>query len=337
MRRLVIFLLLLHLLMLANSCNQVFVVKAPDGFDLELTETANVNVNCTTAQVSTISMVMSYNTSLVHFPSGVDMGRTELMNATGISLIFSTAQSFLLYMFNNTSLAAAQSFADAVKPSIETAFNTAFTWNSIGQIDSEVNVTYTGAGKANLTQYTEWLMSQCLAPSLGGFSLTFLPMTYEPDAFSSLSAYKEVSGFDWAYSMMTGYVMSIPKGSGNHRIDILDLLDVDSLAPSSYANAEGTYTSNVMLTISSNQTITYVSSEPDLASPPEQPRGWMSIPFTPPNTLIYYFSFADDPSPVSPLSLTFSGIVIPEFRTLLSVILLVLTALIAVVIRKRFL
>lgn len=323
--------------MLVISCNQVFIVKASYGFDLGLTETASVSVNCTTAQVSTMSMVMSYNTSLVHSPSGVDMGRTELMNATGISLIFSTVQSFLIYLFNNTNLATARSFADAVKPSIQTAFGTSFTWSATGQNDSQVNVTYTGSGKANLTQYTEWLMSQCGgAPDLGGFSLTFLPMTHEPGAFSSVSAYKEVGGFDWAYSMMTGYVMSIPKGSGNHRIDILDLLDVDSLAPSPYANVEDTYTSNVMLTISSNQTITYVSSEPGLVSP-EQPRGWMSIPFTPPNTLIYYFSFADDPSPVSPLSLTFSGIVIPEFTTLLSVILLILTAIIAVVMRKRFL
>jgi hypothetical protein len=161
-------------------------------------------------------------------------------------------------------------------------------------------------------------------------------MSQEPHAFVVVSAEKESGGFDWTYFMMTGYSTSITQGSGNHTIDVLDLLNVESLAPSSYASeVETGYSSMVSITISSNQTINYVSCEPGEASPP-QLRGWFII--IPSGTyLTAYFSFGNDPSPVSPLTFTFSGIVVPEFTTLVLLAMFTLTAAIAIIVKKRFL
>jgi hypothetical protein len=322
----------LCLLTPAISNTQVFVAHGDNGFSLELTEIVNVAVNCTTAEVYTQSIVMCGNTSLVHFPSGVDMNQTALENATAIVLSFTTSQSFLIYVFYGVSSGTAESLANTVTPSIETAFETDFTWSSTGTSDSDVNVTYTGPGKTNLADYTEWLMQHCLASDLGGFSLTFAPMSQETNAVAMVSAFKDSGGFDWMYQMGTGYSTSIPAGTGNHKIDILDLLNVDSLAPSPYAITDDTCTSMVMLIINSNTTVTYVSCEPGSASP-EQPKGWI-IPPLPGTTLTAYFSFGDDPSSVSPLSFTFGGTIVPEF-TLSTLMLLLMMATAVILAAKK--
>jgi len=333
MKRQIATLLPLCLLILALSPSQVFVAKGVDSAPPRLLEIVGVVVNCTTANVDTSSLITSNDTSLIHFPSGVNMNDAVLEKATAISLLFLTSQSFLVFQFNNTDAGTARSTADSVTSSITTAFNTAFTWNSTGTRDSYVNVTYIGGGKSNLTSYTQWLMSQCLASDLGGFSLTFLPMTSEPGAFTSVFAYKESGGFEWWYSMMVSYCKPIPTGSDSHIIDILDLLNVNSLAPSSYASGS-TYVSMVNLQILSNATVSYVSCQPGLVNPPSQLRGWFYMqPF--PSTLTAYFNFADDPTLVSQLSFTFSGTVIPEFPTPLILLLLMITTLLTIIVYRR--
>jgi len=336
MKRQMATLLPLCLLILVLSSNQVFVAKGNGGDSTppRLIETVGVVVNCTTAHVDTSSLITSNDTSLIHFPSGVNMNDAVLEKATAVSLVFSTVQSFLVFQFNNTDAGTARSIADSVTPSITTAFDTAFTWNSTGTRDSYVNVTYIGGGKSNLTSYTQWLMSQCLASDLGGFSLTFLPMTSEPGAFTSVFASKESGGFEWEYSMMVSYCKQIPSGSDSHTIDILDLLNVDSLAPSSYANVTGTYVSIVILQILSDETVSYISCQPGLANPPSQLRGWYYTQFFP-STLTAYFNFADDPTPVSQLSFTFSGTVIPEFSTPLILLLFMVTTLLTIIVYRK--
>jgi hypothetical protein len=325
-------LLLLCLFILTINNTQIFIVNAAAS-DPEFAESINVFVNCTTAMVSTQAMVMSSDTSFVRFPAGIDLSRTELESATTIMLSFLKTQSLLVCVFENIAPSSAQTIADSMKPSIENGFDTSFTWLSTGSSGNYVNVTYSRPGKTNLVGYTEWLMQRCLASDLGGFSLTFTTtMAQEPNAFVSVNAFKESGGFDWTYSMLTGYSTNIPTGTGNRKIDILNLLNVNSLSPSSYAESDGAYSSTVMLTIYSNETVSYVSCEPGEASS-TQPRGWFKVPI--PNQLMAYFNFGDDPSPVSPLSFTFGGKVVPEFTALALIATLILAATIILIIKRQ--
>lgn len=313
--------------------HQVSVVYAQD--EGQLTENVVITVNCTTAELYIASMVMSSDNSLVHFPTGINMEASNLEDTTTISAAFSANGCFLAYIFNNTDPATAREIADSFTSSMSSAFDTSFIWFSTGTHETYTNVTYTGPAKGNLPSYTEWLVTQCLASDLGGFSLTFPPMSQESNAAVVVSAVKESGGFDWTYSMMVGYSTSITQGSGNHMINVLDLLNVNSLAPSSYASeVETEYSSMVMLTISSKQTVTYVSCEPGIAVPPGS-RGWIYYQYQP-TSLMAYFGFGDDSSPVSPLTFTFSGIVVPELTILTLLAMFTLTAAIAIIVRKRF-
>jgi hypothetical protein len=322
------------LIIVAVACYQVSVVYAQD--EAQLTENIAISVNCTTADLHITSMVMSADPSLVNFTNGVNMNNPDLEKATTISVIFSADGSFLGYLFNNTDTTTATTIADSITPSISTAFNTTFTYSSTGTYETFTNVTYTAPGKVNLRSYTEWLITRCLASDLEGFSLTFPPMSQAPHAVVVVSAMKDSGGFDWTYSMMVGYYKSITPRSGDHTVDVLYLLNVASLAPSSYASEpEIGYSSTVMLAIYSNQTINYVSCQPELAVYPGQ-RGWLY--YQPePTSIMAYFGFGVDPSPVSPLTFTFSGLVVPEFTTLALLAVFALTATITLIMKKRFL
>jgi predicted secreted protein with PEFG-CTERM motif len=129
---------------------------------------------------------------------------------------------------------------------------------------------------------------------------------------------------------------TITAGSDSHLVDVLDLLDVDSLAPSKYATEpEMGYSSQVMVTISSDSPVGYVTSQPGTTTNPAE-RGWFLMFFSLPNTLMAWFYFGSDPSPQSPLTLTFSGVVVPEFPTIPLLVLFLVSATVALVARKRF-
>lgn len=342
MKQRLICLFSLYFLVLAVSCTQVLVVivKGSNGDTAELTEVININVNSTTADVYTIRMIISQNTSLIHFPSGVNMAVQDLKNVNLIGLTFSTAQSLLFYEFSNTDASTAKAIADSMKSSEEFGFVTSFTWNSTVTAGNNVNVTYTGLGKGNLTQYTELLMSRCLSPGLGGFSLTFLPMSPSPEAFTGINAYKNSGGLDWTYAMLAGDSAKIPIGSGNHTIDILGLLNMNSLAPSPYANMVEGYQSLIVLTIFSlsNETVSYVDCKPPgLVEDFSEGPGWMLNPYSTADTLMAYFFFGSDPTPVIQLKLIFGGTVVPEFTMLVPLVILMLATTIVLVAKRRLL
>jgi hypothetical protein len=147
---------------------------------------------------------------------------------------------------------------------------------------------------------------------------------------------KDVGSFDWTGYMMTGYMTTITAGSDSHLVDVLDLLDVDSLAPSKYATApEMGYSSLVTVMISSDSPVGYVTSQPGTTTNPTQ-RGWFLYPIPLPNTLDAMFYFGLSPSPQSPLTLTFSGVVVPEFTTTALLVLFLVSAMAALIVRKRF-
>lgn len=309
-------------------------VKASD--EMQLSESVAIVVNCTIASVATGSSVTSSNASFVHFPSGVNLDNPNLTNVTLIMVIFSTAQSSLIYLFQDTDATTAKTIADEFLDSMSNAFSTNFVWFSTGTIDNLTNITYTAPGKLDLPMYVEDLISRCLVLDLEGFSLTFVPMSQEPGAYAAVAAVKDVGSFNWEYSMMTGYMTTMTEGSGEHLVDVLDLLNVDSLGPSKYTEApEIGYSSMVILSIFSDLPVSYVTSEPGTTTNPME-RGWFMLPYQPPNSLQAIFHFGLSSLPQSPLSLTFSGLVVPEFTTTALLVLFLVLAAMTLIARKRF-
>ncbi|MEM3765583.1 MAG: hypothetical protein QXU46_00985 [Candidatus Bathyarchaeia archaeon] len=332
--------LMIVFLIVAASGKACFAVdgQLPSELPSEVTEIVQISVNCTRAHVMVDSLVLSANETLVHFPTEINMTADEWENVTAVMAVFSTSDSFLFYVFNNTSEDNAESIANTLTTQLNTVFGTDFNYNSTGLTNGYVNVTYTGSGVGNLTQFTASLMQDCLASDLGGFSSTFIPMTRETNAHTGIVGLKESGGFNWTYSMGVSYFTNIPIGVGMHTIDILDLLNVNSLAPSSYAVASlypsYVYTSIVQLSIVSNSTISYSSCQPGTANPPTQLRGWYIQTQINPTILMAYFSFGGDPSSVTALSFTFSGVVIPEFTVPALITVLASTAILTWSIKK---
>lgn len=327
-----VFALLLCTLAVASGCARVSIVHGLDGtLSTILTEIAGVYVNCTSSQVTINSMIASGNTSLVHFPSSLNMNDPNLLNATGVMVEFATSQSSLAYVFDNTDTTTAKSMADAVTPSLGTAFQTIFTFVSTSASGSNVSVAYSGAGKSNLTQFTQSLMTSDLYPGLGGLSSTFLPMSLNANALTGMVGTKKVGTFDWTFGMLVSYSTNIAVGPGNHAVDILALLNVDSLAPSSFAYSVGAYMSDVTFSVSSNDTLSYVSSQPGLATPPS--RGWSTYPLT--NAIGGVFMFGNDASAVSPLTFTFGGTVLSELPPTALLLAATLATTIALTSRRR--
>jgi len=331
--------LLLALFMLAIIVSGKSVLGINNNVEVptNLIENVSVSVNCTSAELSVLCTVSSSNTSLVHFPPQVDMNRDELVNAAAIIASFSRFTSGLLFTFDNVDTETAKSLADAVKGSLEEAFDTMFTWNSTEVTEEGCIVTYISSGKDDLPKYLSWLMETCLAPDLGGFTLTFIPVINEENAFIEISAIKEGGGFNWTYSMGVGYFTTMPTGAGPHEIDFLDLLNVESLSPSKYASQNGWFISSmVMLTIVSSENVSYVSSEPDTVNSLIR-RGWYINPMTqPPVQLQALFSFADNPTPITELLFTFSGMVIPEFPASILIAALISITLVIIIAKRKF-
>jgi hypothetical protein len=160
-------------------------------------------------------------------------------------------------------------------------------------------------------------------------------MSHELGAYTAVTAEKDSGGFDWTCYMMTGYTRAIAAGPGAHIVDVLDLVNVDPLAPSDYAaESEIGYSSQVLLMVSSDSPVSYVSSEPENVTNPAE-RGWLLSPIPLPNTLMAVFYFGSSPSPQSPLTLTFSGVVVPELTTIALLVLFLVSATVALVAKKR--
>ncbi|RLI22270.1 hypothetical protein DRO54_01520 [Candidatus Bathyarchaeota archaeon] len=300
----------------------------------QLIEMVNIDVNCTTASVNVTVVVASNVTSLIHFPEGAALNDPNLINATGITLGFTGDFSVLMFTFENVSASTAETYADDVKPSIESAFQTQFTYNSTEIHDNSVSVVYKADGKSDLVSYADWLMDQCLNSTIGGFSSAFLGMVSEPTAMVNAICYKEIGGFDWVYGMVVHYTTSISTGTGSHTVDVLDLLNVASLGPSQYALFEEFgYVSMVNVAVNSNETITFVGCVPPETSYPMS-RGWY-VPSDSGLTLTGTFYFGSDPTPVEELTFTFGGAVIPEINSLLLLVALLAVATLAIILKSK--
>jgi hypothetical protein len=297
-------------------------------------EFASVTINCTDSRMIVVCGVYSTNGSLVHFPSGVNLNNADLANVTVLWLAFADNASTLTYQFNNTEGSAARAVTDVETPGLSSAFQTAFAWNSTNASNGIANVTYTAPGKQNLTQHAEYLISQCLASGLGGFSPTLLPFSSQPEATIQVLAMKNSGTLNWTWGVGAGYSTNVATGSGDHLIDLLSLLGRNSIAPSPYSSVGGYYESSVDVLVVSNTSESFVSCQPTKTNNVVQ-RGWYVYPSpTSPVILEASFSFGNDASSVSPLTFTFAGAVTSEFPEVLPTVLLMATVTTALLTKK---
>jgi hypothetical protein len=324
--------LLFPVLAVALACAQPFAANAATA-TVMFWENVSISIDCTNSQVAVMSMVNSVNASLVHFPSEVDMNNPNLENVTMLLLTFANDTSKLMVQLNNTQGSNARAIADMETPTLNTAFQTTFTWASTVESGGIANVTYNGAGKQNLTQFTGYLSAHCLSSGLEGFSLTFLPFSHESDALIVVGAAKNSGGFEWAYQTAITYTTSIAAGSGSHFVDVLGLLKLESVAPSLYAIYGGYYQSSITLTVASKTSGSFVSCQPARVYQTTQ-RGWFIYPPNPPLRVIGVFSFGNSASSVNVLTFTFNATVIPEFPQMFPTAFLLLT-IVALLLGKR--
>jgi len=279
-------------------------------------ESADIAIDCKkgTVDVSCSEYFYPVNgTSPVHTPSGVDLTDMNSSNVKDVLLTFSTADSTLA-VWTLVNATTSKSVGDAWATMLSTPFQTSYSYDY-----ASARVHYKAPGKNSLSQYMQWLMSQCFVSDLNGFSLALMPIVGRPGSSITVDIFPS-SNNEWGYIVKCSYQTSIPIGSGDHTIDFLNLLGVSSLAPSPYSGYyDTTYLTEVYLAavdvgISSSQTVTYTSCQPPgfetiPASGVLPLRGWSD----PEGSGAFpVFDFENDSSPVSQLTYTFNAVVIPE-------------------------
>ena len=303
-----------------------------------------IQVWCDTASVHMWVDVSSYNYTLVHFPSEVDIFDSLLENATHVDVRTSTWDytTRLYYEFDDTSLEEARAIADAITPSMSEAFGVTFTFSNSYVTDTTgAEVRYT-AQYLDATSFTEWLVSTCVTEDMNGLSDIIPGFVAKMSVAAQhveigVRASKREGGFNWeTYVGAYAYNFGIPTGANSHTIDILDLLGTSSLTPSPYSFDGSYYKSWISLSTMSSGSVSFVSCEPPLASVPGE-KGWTNYTQVLPGSIVTEFRFGSDPSPVTSLSITFSGIVIPEFTSLTLILMLILAVASVFSLKKRLL
>jgi hypothetical protein len=313
-----------------------------------ITESVSINIDCQagTVDVSSSEYVFPVNdTTPVHTPSGVNVTSINHSDVNEVTLTFSASNSTLAIRGARINASNARTIGDPVATMMSTGFQTSFTYDYtsiFGQF-----VYYKAAGKSSLPQFMQSLMSWCFVSDLNGFSPTFVRIAGEPGAYITVDTFFS-SNYDWGFSVKCSYETGMSTGSGDHTVDVLNLVGVNSLAPSNYSAYYSdiylttVYVSGVDVTImpSNGGTVTYMSSQPTGLTTVQPPagvldaRGWHD----------YYgsgtspsFRFENDSSPVNQLSYTFSGTVVPEFPSSIVVSLfMVIFTLAAIVAIRRF-
>lgn len=319
----------------------VLIVGHVNAQSSNLEESVSITVDCTkgTVDVSSSEYCSAVNdTTPLHTPSGVNLTNMNWNDVREVTLTFSTSNSTISIWLLNTS--AARSIGDAWATMLSTPFQTSFTY----EYTAFSFIDYNATGKSNLPQYMQSLMSWCFASDLNGFSPTFVQIAGQPGAYITVDMYT-TSNNEWAYTVKCSYETSMPTGSGDHTVDVLHLLGVTSLTPSSYSGSYDStyltevYDASVDVTMIPSQTVTYTSSQPPgLATTMPlgvlAPRGWHD--YTGAGTAPV-FSFMNDSSPANQLTYTFNGAVVPEFpSTMILSLFMVIFALAAIVATRIF-
>jgi hypothetical protein len=297
-----------------------------------------ISADSGTVEVSSSEYYFPVNdTSPVHTPSGVNVTNMNQSDVKDVTLTFSTSNSTIVVWALNTN--AARTIGDAWGTMLSTGFQTSFVYD-YGPIYDFVN--YKAAGKSNLAQYMQSLLSWCSVADLNGFSSTLVQIAGKPGAYITVEITPS-SNNDWSFKIKSVYDTTMPTGSGAHTIDVLSLLGVTSLAPSAYSGYyDSTYLATVYLasvdvSIISSQTVGYASSQPAGLSTVEPspgvlaPRGWHDYGGAGPD-----FEFENDSSAANQLSYTFNGSVVPEFSPSAIVSLFMVISMAAILATRRF-
>ena len=292
-------------------------VKAVDG-PMEYMEYVTISVNCTDASLILVCQLMSENETLIHYPSEVNMEDPHLAECVSIMVMFNTTGSLLVFSFNGTDTVAAKNNADAMLPSLGTAFGLTFTYLNTTEFAGPppyVAVAYTAGGVGDIASFTGALKAGCLASDIDGFSNVLESLVAQSaDSTVTLLAYNMTG--KWAYALMAMYETTIPTGLDSHAIDVLDLLGAGALGPSPYAEVGGMYMySGVQVVVNCDTDVAFFSCVPDETTTPFT-RGWYVSSHDPTTTLYGAFYFGSDSTLVEALNFTFGGQVIPEFSIL---------------------
>jgi len=314
------------------------------GYDLS--ESVSIAVDCQkgTVDVSSSEYVFPVNdTTPMHTPSGVNVTSIDPENVDEVTLTFSTSNSTLEIKGARINASNARTIGDPVATMMSTGFQTNFTYDYTSIFGQFVN--YRAAGKGNLPQFMQSLMSWCFVSDLNGFSPTFVQIAGEPGAYITVHTFFS-SNYDWGFSVKCSYETGMSTGSGGHIVDVLNLVGVDSLAPSNYSAYYSNlylttiYVSGVDVTImpSNGGTVTYTSSQPAGLTTVQPPagvldaRGWYDYDESGESPS---FRFENDSSPVTQLSYTFSGTVVPEFPSAALLSLFAMATLCAAIVYRR--
>lgn len=303
-----------------------------------LEENVMITVHADTGAVE-VSSYENYfpvnNTSPLHTPSGVNVTSMNQNDLKDVTLTFSTSNSTLLVWAMNET--ASRTIGDAWATILSTGFQTSFVYDSSsgGGIEN-----YKAAGKSNLAQYVQSMLSWCSVADLNGFSPALVQIAGKPGAYVTV----EIDP-GWTFKIKGVYDTTMPTGSGDHTIDVLSLLGVTSLAPSTYSGyydytyLSTIYEASVDVFIISSQTVSYTSSQPTGLSTVEPPfgvlapRGWQEYGGA---AVSPTFLFQNDSSATNQLSYTFNGTVIPEFPSSAIVLLFMVISMAAILATKRF-
>jgi hypothetical protein len=316
-----------------NTCS-----AEDDGYEVGmLVENIVASLDCDTATFSLACSISSANISLVHFPSPVDMNDTSLKNCTVVNVVFNTEKSILTFHFNDTSESNARTNADAMVPSMNAAFDVTFTHNSTVTYPMPyqyVVVIYTAEGKSDMSTFLTSLKTKCIGADAHGFS-EVLPTLFTHADNKTVMLTATNASSTW-YNMLTAeYSTAFPLGSGEHTVDILYYLGTGSLQPSEYAKMGIYYTSFVSLTVESNDTVTFVSCQPDNVTMPIYLAGWYVPEYGPANQISGTLYFGDSPNIGEVITFTFQGTVIPEFTALTSMLVIMLISAILLHLRRH--
>jgi hypothetical protein len=272
--------------------------------------------------------------SQVHFPDPVDFNDPHMLNCSSVVVAFTDNSSTLMFYFNYTSSVEAKNNADAMIPSMNSAFDITFVYQATYTFPYVV-VHYSADAKSDMAAFLATLKTECISPDVQGFS-EVLPtlFTHAEERTITLMAVNYTTS--WYNTLVADYETAYPEGTGQHTVDILYYLGVSSLQPSSYSLMGGYYFSLVSLSItSSSSPITFVSCQPPETSMPYTSSGWFIPEKGPTDEISGTLYFGNDPSAREAITFTFEGSVIPELNLAATMLLMILVSALTLSLNKR--
>jgi hypothetical protein len=318
------------------ALNSSLVAPVSGGVSGFYMESLVMSVDCDSARLDLACTLTSTNTSLIHYPAPVNLNDAHLVECGSVAVTFSMVSTMLTFQFNGTDETAARSNADAMIPSMNTAFGATFTHYATYPVSLPypyVVVIYQADPKSNLATFLADLKGSCFSPDVGGFS-NVLPtlFSHAENATIIITALNYTT--DWSHTFIAEYDTAFPAGSGSHTVDILYCLGASGLQPSQYAWLGIYYISYVTLTVDSSEALSFTSCVPSRVFTPLASAGWY-VPQEAGNTISGTLSFGNSIPAWETITFTFEGNIVPEFSGLTSILLIAFASAMLLYLRKH--